>query len=488
MIATVGTAPADHRRNGHRERVEQPAEVVATPTRARRSTTALSLRLGMALACLPVAFFAATVQLGTARNDATVRTVAHDATRGITVAQNIKLNLAQLDAIVVEDLLDHAPLGANGFPADYDHKRSELDDNLVLAASSAPEGAAYRQPLSNIDYALAHYHTLAKEAFATGASGDVATASDRYGRAHDVMQGTLLSAADFVDKANTYVLNNAYDTQKDRSASTVRLIVVSWGLLVLFLVVAQLLVARKFRRLVNLPLVAATVLALVGGGFALSRLSTSADQLSSARERAFDSVHVLARAGATVVAAHQAEGQLLLDPGDKAEAMAAQEAFDTQAHRLFRVQGRQDVADLAKAGAVPDGAGGYLAKVAAADRPDGDDGAVAGADDEQATRGTTRRALVAFGDFLTADQLLRQAVVSGDVAAGNGMYHNAVAFDGLSRAIGDAQTVDQATFDRHARAATRATNHLDRIALVAAAGILLLALLGLYQRLREYGT
>jgi hypothetical protein len=468
MIATIGSAPAQRRRNGQPDQVDPPT--VAAP-RARRSTTALSLRLGMALACLPVAFFAAAVQLGLARNDATVRTVALDATRGISVAQDIKLNLAELDEIVVHDLLGAVDLGPNGYPTNYDDKRSELADNLVLAASNAPEGAAYRQPLANIDYALAHYHTLVKEAFAADAADDRARASEQYGQAHDVMQGTLLSAADFVDKANTYVLNNTYDTQKARARSTGRLIVISWVALIGFLALAQVLLARKFRRLVNLPLALATVLAIGSGGFALSRLAASAEHLSEAREQAFDSVHVLARAGATVVSARQSEGHLLLDPNDP----TANRAFDAETHKLFRVQGRDDLTKLAQAGAIPDGAGGYLAKIAAADMSD-------------AREDSTQRALVAFGDFLAADTLLRQLVASGDVDAATSLYRGGATFDELSDAIAEAQTMDQATFDDHAESATHATAGVDRVAGAAAASVLMLILLGLYLRLREYGS
>lgn len=463
MTATIVSTPAQQRRNGQLDHADRPA---AAAPRVRRSTTALSLRLGMALACLPVAVFAGAVQLGIARNDAAVRTVTRDATRGITAAQDIKLNLAELDEIVVEDLLSSVDLGPNGYPADYDVKRDELHDNLVLAASTSSSGAAYRQPLANIDYALAHYHTLVKEAFAAHAADDAGLAAARYREAHEVMQGTLLSAADFVDKANTYVLNDTYDTQKSRSRSTIRLIVGSWVALIAFLVLAQVLVARKFRRLVNLPLAAATVLAVVGGAFALARLNASADHLSSARERAFDSVHVLARAGATVVSARQSQGQLLLDPAD---APAAQGAFDAQASRLFRVQDSGDVVELARAGDVPDGAGGYLANVAG-------------------SQDTTRRALVAFGAFLSADESLRQLVADGDIGGATSLYRRGAAFTELRASIDEAQAIDQATFDAHARKATQATSHVDQIALATAAGVLGLILLGLYLRLREYGT
>jgi hypothetical protein len=466
MIATATSAPADPRASS------EPLPRVRWVGKVRSPSTPFLLRLGMAVACIPVVFFAVAVQLGVARNDSTVRTVGRDATRGITVAQAIKLNLAELDEIVVQDLLDPASLGPSGFPDDYNAKRAELHDNLVLAASESSTGAAYRQPLVNIDYVLAHYHTLVKDAFAASQAGDPARAAQLYGRAHAVVDDTLLSEADFVDKANTYVLNNTYDRQKARSASTVRLIVVSWVVLLAFLVVAQLLVARKFRRLVNLAMAAATVVAAVSGVFALSRLDESSSDLTTAREESFDSVHVLARARTTVVSARQAQAQLLLDPG---RATDAQTAFDAQTRRLLRIQGTQDVPSLARAGEVPDGAGGYLATVANAD--------VSG--DREAA---ARRALVAFGSFLADDGEMRQLVSGGDVPAATARYESGEAFTELTDAIDDAQAIDQATFDDHAGAAADAAAHVDKITIAAAAGVLVLVLLGLYQRLREYRT
>lgn len=442
----------------------------AGATRSRRPSTPLRLRLAMVLAGLPVAVFALAVHLGVERNDDTVRTVALDATRGITVAQAIKLNLAELDELVVQDLVEVAPLGPSGFPDDYADKRSELHENLVLASSDSSEGSAYQQPLANIDYALGHYHSLVKEAFAAQGRGDPAMAAEIYGRAHLVMDGTLLVEADFVDKANTYVLNIAYDRQKARAASTGRLIVVSWIVLLALLVAAQLLVARKFRRLVNLPLVAASVVTAATGWYAVTSLDSSASHLTMAREQAFDSVHVLARAGATVVAARQSEGHLLLDPD---AAVAVQDGFDTQANQLFRVQDdSQDLTALAMAGEVPEGSGGYLARIALAD----------GRDD------SGERAVEAFGGFLLADHDMRQLVAAGEVARAASIYRNGEAFTELTDVIAQAQSNDQATFDGHAGKAADATAHVDRVTLIAAAGILLLILLGLYQRLREYGS
>jgi len=432
------------------------------------------LRVGIALTLLPVAFFTTAVQLGVARNDDTLRTVARDATEGITVAQAIKLSLSELDELVVRDLLDDTPLGANGYPSNYDQKRSELHDNLVRAAVDSSQGAAYLQPLTNIEYALGHYHTLAKEAFAADARGDHRAAADAYQQANVVMEATLLSEADFIDKANTYVLNEAYDRQQARADSTVGLIGLSWVVLIGFLVLAQLLVARMFRRLINPPLLVATVIAVLAGGFALARLDSSAGHLTAAREQAFDSVQVLARARATVVSARQAQGHLLFDPDRGAE---SEEQYQLITEELFRVQDGDRAVALAQVsqGAnVPDGAGGMLAQAA-----------VAGSDrrDEMA-----RRTVVALGSFLAADRGMRQMLDYRQPDLAIEQYRRGLTFSQLTSTVEEAQAEKQAIFDGHARRAAEATARLDRIALATAAAVLALAGLGLYVRLREYGT
>ncbi|HEY8544861.1 MAG TPA: hypothetical protein VIL36_07430 [Acidimicrobiales bacterium] len=432
------------------------------------------LRIAMALAILPAAFFATTIQLGVARNDDTLETVARDATEGITVAQAIKLSLAELDELVVRDLVDDTPLGSNGYPANYDRKRTEVHDNLVRAAVQSSANDAYVQPLANIEYALAHYHTLVKEAFAADARGDERAAVDAYQRANQVMEGTLFGEADFIDKANTYVLNDTYDRQQARTRSTIGLIAVSWVGLIGFLVVLQLLLARAFRRLVNPPLLVATVLTVFAGAFALARLDSSAHHLTAARLQAFDSVQVLARARAKVVSARQAQGHLLFDPGRGAEAEAQ---YQSLTEELFRVQDRDRavaLAQISQGANVPEGAGGMLAQAA-----------VAGANrrDEMA-----RRTVVALGDFLAADRVMRQLLDYNQPQMAVEHYRRGLTFSQITSTIAEAQLEKQAMFDGHARSAAAATARLDRIAVATAVAVLALAGLGLYVRLREYGA
>jgi len=446
-----------------------PSVPVAPGPRRRRLTTPVVVRAGMVLACVPIVVFAAAVHLGVSRDDSTVDTVGHEATRGITVAQEIKSNLAELDGIVVQDLLEPVTLAASGYPDDYDTTRRELEENLVLAASEAPPGPAYQQPLVNIDYALGHFHALVRDSFAAGARGDSGLAATLYAQAHDVMDGTLLPQADFFDKANTYVLNGTYDSHKADSASTGRLIVVSWIVLLALLLVVQGLLAWKFRRVLNVALVAATLIATATGAFVLAQRDAASSSLTEARERAFDPVHQLARARAAVVSARQAQGLWLLDPSDP----SAQAGFTTQTGKVFRVRGTADVTPVAQSGQVPVGAGGYLATVARTHvAVEGD--AAAG------------QALVRFGGFLSEDAHLRELVAAGDGVGAGAMYRSGRAFHDLTGAIDAAQAADQDTFDSHVAAAVASTRHLDAVNLLAAVAMALLVSLGLYLRIREY--
>jgi hypothetical protein len=433
-------------------------------------TTPLLLQLAMAAACLPVAFFAISVHLGAARLDSAVKTVGVEATQGITAAQRIKLNLSDLDGLVVQDLLRGATLGPSGFPDDYNKKRAELDANLILAASKVPAGAAYSQPLANIDYALAHYHALVRETFAASHRADTQQASLTYRSAHDVMSRTLLIQADSFDKANTYLLNSTYQRHKADASSTVQLIVVAWIVLLVLLCAVQLSLATKFRRFLNIPLAAATLLGLGSGIFVLSQLSSSSSDLTLAREHFFDPVHGLARARATVVAVRQSEAQMLLDPSG---ASGARTGFIAEVNKLFRVEGGAQVAFMAQADQIPAGAGGYLATVIQADVSR--DGTAA-----------ARQTLVALGKFLEADSSLRTVAASTDTASAQAMFANQREFKQLTDSIDRAQAVDQSTFDVHAKAAADAIKHLDLSSGVIAGVVWALIILGLYGRLREY--
>ena len=437
---------------------------------ARVSTPGL-LAVGMVLVCLPVAFLALAVHAGVTSSDRTIDTVGRDATRGITVAQDIKLRLAELDQLAAGNLLVSAPLGDGGFPADYATKRREVHENLALAAAEVP-GEAYQRLLVNVDYALGHYHALLRDTFAAAAGGDTAGAAELYRQAHEVMAGTLLPQADQLDKSSTYVLNDSYQRHTDDAASARQLIVVAAMVLVGFLVVVQVVLARRFRRTLNLALVVATLLAVVGGIYAVGDLDTASDHLATAREESFDSVHAFARAQAVTVAARQAEVQMLADPANRD---AADDEFDRQVDRIFRVRDGE-AAQVAQQGSIPEdvGAGGYLVS------------ALGVRTAETAPRGVDVEVLDAFASFLLEHVSVRESVVVGDPAEAIAAYQDDAAYHDLVDELQAAQVVDQRAFDAEVGQARDATRPVDRVNLMLAGAVLILAVGALAQRLREY--
>jgi hypothetical protein len=433
-------------------------------------TTPFVLRVGMLLACVPIVAFALAVHAAVARNDDAVETVGRDATEGITVAQALKTNLAELDELVVRALLQPASAATGDGLDAYNEQRRELHGNLAAAAEQASSGAAYEQPLVNIDYAMGHYHALVGDSLAAHARGDRTEAVRLYGQAHEVMAGTLLPEADFFDKANTYLLNDTYDRHSDDAETSAGLVVLACAVLVAALIVVQVMLARRFHRIVSPALIAATLLAAGMGVATIDRLDSSADDLTIAREQAFDSVHVLARARATVVAARQAQGHWLLDPGNG----DVEQAFSAESRKLFRIPAGEDVTEVARQGDTPLGSGGYLAIVASTGTGSDRSG------------GEAETALAWFGRFVLDDRAIRGQLAQGDTAGAVARFEQADAFTGFTAALDDAQAYDQRVFDRNADAAADATRGLIRLDLAAAGLVAALTLLGLYLRLREY--
>ena len=338
---------------------------------------------------------------------------------------------------------------------------------MVLAAQVSSSGAAFEQPLANIDYALPHYHALVRDAFAAGADGDEATALEAYGQAHEVMADTLLPEAEFLDKANSYVLDTTYDGQKARSVSTGRLIVVSWLALLGFLALAQILLDRRFRRVLNLGLVLATVIALVSGGVTLRRLDASSAHLADAREQAFQSVHVLARAPRWSWPGRRraSSSSIRAPPRCSARLRPPGEPVAPDGGRGRGRPGRRRQDPRGRGWLSGRGGGTRRRRHRSRERPQ---------------RGARLRGLPDRGHD---DAEARE---HGRAWRRRWTNTNGQAYTDLDAAITAAQAIEQGTFDESADAAEDAAAPLDVLNLLAAAGILLLAQLGLFQRLREY--
>lgn len=134
--------------------------------------------------------------------------------------------------------------------------------------------------------------------------------------------------------------DSAFDRQYDqaRSALTAQLTaVLALGApLLATLGVLQWYLARRFHRILNPGVLAATVCALLAVLLGSQALSASADRLHGARRDAFDSVVALSRARAIAYDANADESRYLLDP-ERRDQYA--QAFLAKSQQLYGMKG-----------------------------------------------------------------------------------------------------------------------------------------------------
>ena len=101
------------------------------------------------MAVVAVVLFGVAINVAVGRNDNAVKTVGKDATSSIA-GQRIKVNLADFDDLVVEDLLNRSALSTSGLPADYDTqpRRAPVQPGGRRLRRAGQPGLRSRWPIS----------------------------------------------------------------------------------------------------------------------------------------------------------------------------------------------------------------------------------------------------------------------------------------------------------------------------------------------------
>jgi hypothetical protein len=219
-----------------------------------------------------------------------------------------------------------------------DRQRAEQDLQQVTATSAGNPAAQHA--VGTILGALSQYEALAADAILTNQNGNdppgrpSAATLGYYQQATDLMQNAVLPAAGSLTSANANSLDSSY-SQDHSAAQNGRLFIVLLGVvLIALLVAAQVFLAIRYRRMINLGLVAATLLAIVFTVAGAAQLGAQASQLRVAKVDAFDSILALSQARAVSYDANANESRYLVDPG---RAAAYQNDFLTQSRQLADV-------------------------------------------------------------------------------------------------------------------------------------------------------
>ncbi|MEU1481506.1 hypothetical protein [Streptomyces sp. NPDC005760] len=239
-----------------------------------------------------------------------------------TSAADLELALNDMDGQAANILLADGDAGkgrlktpytkAVGF---YGDARREIGHDLRTLAVAAQGDRADEKTVENLTDDFAEYQELIGRALENDdRTGGKALALVDYRKATDLLQSRLLPAARTLVSSNDGRFDTAYTAARSALTGQLAAVLVLGVLLLAALGVLQWYLARRFRRILNPGVLAATVCTLLAVLLGAQMLLASAGHLRGARRDAFDSVVALSRARAIAYDANADESRYLLDP------------------------------------------------------------------------------------------------------------------------------------------------------------------------------
>lgn len=408
-----------------------------------------------------------------------IKTVGQDATPSIVTAQRLKDAFAGMDAYLANELL--LPPGQNqDILKRYEERYTRATERLVSAAENISFGDKERKPIQKMQLEFGNYIAKIQQARDFHTRGDTNGMLIAFRASTEIMDETLLPAADELDQVNLQVLNQIYTEQRVAASNSLLLIVVSGAMLIIVLVGMQIFLSLRTRRTFNPLLVVATAIALLLVTHTTTTLQAAAENLRIAKEEAFDSLHSLRQARAAGYIANAAKSRYLLDP-----------TFATNHEKAFF----QNIAEIAE---IPPGQTAQtIANIynSSGKKVDGFKGSIADELDNLSFPGekqATIATLQVLGKYLAVDQQIRQLERSGRqqqaiaLAVGNKPEQSNWLFEEFKKANQKTFDINQAAFDKAIKQGFANVDSFEIKTGIAVGMVAILSFWGLLPRLREY--
>jgi hypothetical protein len=227
------------------------------------------LRLRAALLCLGALLVLAVTSVGMSQLTDQVRAVGSQAAPQAVTASDLYFALSDLDAQVARLIMlgDADTMSSNRLDAlrSYQQRSAEVDADLARAVTGATDPADRARVNQLID-GLALYRQWTWQALGVQAQQldqtpgrPPATTLGYYAQATTVLHGQLLPTAKALRQSSQDSLARAYAGERRTAWWAGGLTVLSGGALIVALVLFQVRLTRRYRRLVNLPLLLATL-------------------------------------------------------------------------------------------------------------------------------------------------------------------------------------------------------------------------------------
>jgi hypothetical protein len=307
-------------------------------------STPAKIRTGAAVAVALACCLAAVIAVASGALGGQFQSIGNRDAPAVDSTTGLYFSLNDMDAQVANVLLvgGDATLAADRAQdlKIYASDRATADADLTQAlATSGGDAAAQRELRSALD-GVGQYEALAADALLTdqqarSSVGRAPAASlAYYQQATDLMRTSILPSVSSLTNVSASELDASYSDGTSTAWTTVGLVIAAGVALIAILVVLQLYLSARFRRLVNPALVAATLVGVALVITAATRLSAEAGHLKVAKQDAFDSILALTQARAVSYDANADESRYLVDP---ARAPQYQQAFLAKSQQLADV-------------------------------------------------------------------------------------------------------------------------------------------------------
>jgi hypothetical protein len=448
----------------------------------RKFNTPQFLKAGLYMTWGASLLLATVIISGVQSQRQAIQIVGKDAIPSILTAQRIKDALLGMDANAVNELLikpGEDPQSSKLTIEGYEERRHAFAERIILAASNITYGDAERKPIQTLQFKVGDYIAKLQRARDFNERGDTNGALIAYREAAQIIDNTLIPAADELDRVNLQELNKIYSQQGIKTTGSLVLIFITGGLLLGVLVTTQVFLYLRMRRILNPMLLGASAIAFLFLAHSAQLIVSASQNLRVAKEDAFNSLYALRQSRALVYSMNADESRYLLD---KVNAAKHEQAFFARAEQVIKL---------------PTGIpwSSVTAKLAAGNKVDGLSGFF-GTGVNNITFAGEREAMIGtistFGTYLDIDRQIRQLQQSGKYAEavklgiGYNPGQSNFAFDKFKDAHQKMQQINQKELDKAIKQGFQDINGFEIKAVVAAIAISVLALLGMRDRIKEY--
>jgi hypothetical protein len=338
-----------------------PGFFTALQQRLQRTNTPQLFQLAQYIICGSSLLLFTTAVSSIQQQRQAVNIVGKDAASNVLVAQRLKDAPAGMDAYAVKALLTKSVLNSTTIinrqqalantvesllnddgkgkssNANYAERRQKLAQRLLQAAENITGGKTdqgERRPILTMQLATLDYLEQLQKAQDYQAVNREAESLSAYRSAVDILETSLIPAADELDKAALAKLDAAYIQQKTNVANTAIWLAMAGFAVIAQLIALQFFISLRTRRTLNIPLLLATISIGVFIIWAIVLIQTSGENLRIARENVFNSLHSLRQARSLTYTANANESRALLL---KNEARRFEQAFNANVQKIIAV-------------------------------------------------------------------------------------------------------------------------------------------------------